>query len=112
MSSNRIYGSLCLTDILEAAKKGHSAFKRGKDNKKVYVNVTIWENEEPDQFDNDYAVQLSSTKEARESGKEKKATYIGNLRKPRNSANQEKEDIREDDKEISSAANALDDLPF
>lgn len=69
-------GSLCYTDIVEQAKKGHSAFSRGK-NGKVYFNIAIWENEEADKFGNSTSIQLNSVKEKREAeGK----IFIGNAK--------------------------------
>jgi len=44
-------GSICLTDLIEAAKAGHSSCSRSQ-NGKVYANVNIWLNDEPDKFDN------------------------------------------------------------
>ena len=42
--------SLCLSDILEAAKAGHTAFSRSDKNEKVYFNIAIWDNEEVNKF--------------------------------------------------------------
>jgi hypothetical protein len=110
MASKRLYGQLCLDDIIAAAKAKHSAFVKGEKTKKIYVNVTVWLNEETDEFGHDASIQLSSKKEARESGKEKKATYIGNLRYPQDTRNEEKQDIG--DKESIVKDDVLDDLPF
>lgn len=72
--STQIKVSLCFTDLMEQANKGHSAFTRGK-NGKVYVNIVEWVNDEPDKYGNDVSFQLNSTKEKRESeGK----IYVGN----------------------------------
>lgn len=69
-----ISASVSLTDMVEKAKLGHSAFTRGK-NGKVYVALTLWNNDEPDQYGNHMSIQLNSQKEKKESeGK----TYIGN----------------------------------
>lgn len=69
-----ISASVCLTDLVEKAKAGHSAFARGK-NGKVYTALTIWLNDEPDQYGNHMSLQLNSTKDKKESeGK----TYVGN----------------------------------
>lgn len=69
--------SISYDEIIKAAKAGHSAFTRSLKNKKVYINVTVWINPEPDQYDNDASIMLNSTKEKREAeGK----CYIGNGR--------------------------------
>ena len=72
--SQLLYGSLCLSDINEHAKKGHKAFSRGK-NGKIYFNVNVWINDEPDQYNNDASVQLNF-KDAMKDDQE----YVGNLR--------------------------------
>lgn len=70
-------GSLCLTDIVEQAQKGHSAFSRGK-NGKVYFNFLQWVNEEEDQYKNHSSIQLNSAKDKKDAeGK----IYIGNAKK-------------------------------
>ena len=71
-----ITGSLCLTDILEHAKAAHTAFKKAE-NGKLYMNVLIWENDEPDKFNNNFSVQLNPIKDAPDDQKKK---YIGNLK--------------------------------
>lgn len=72
-----INGSLCLTDMVEKAKAGHSAFKKAK-NGKIYVAITEWVNDDPDQFGNHASFLLNSTKEQKDAeGK----VYIGNGKK-------------------------------
>ena len=71
-----ITGSLCLSEINELAKAGHSSFTRGK-NGKIYFNVLVWENDEPDQYQNNFSVQLNAKQDAPETEKKK---YIGNLK--------------------------------
>lgn len=77
MANSKLYsGSVCLSDLIEHAKKQHSAFNKAK-NGKIYANVAVWLNDEADQFGNHISVQLSSKKEVRESeGK----IYIGNAK--------------------------------
>lgn len=97
--SNLLVGSLCYTDIVELAKKGHSAFSRGKNNK-VYFNVALWMNDEADKFGNTVSIQLNSTKEKRDAeGK----VYIGNA-KPLGNNNPPPA--------ASSSSKDDDDLPF
>lgn len=71
-----ITGSLCLTEILEKAKAGHSAFTKAQ-NGKVYFNILVWENDEPDKFNNNFSVQLNASKDAPETEKKQ---YIGNMK--------------------------------
>lgn len=80
--SQLLNGSICLTDLIERAKQGHSAFTRAK-NGKVYFSFTQWVNDKPDQFDNHSSFQLNSSKEKREEEKFNnggKPIYIGNAR--------------------------------
>ena len=96
-----ITGSLCLSEINDLAKAGNSAFSRAQ-NGKIYFNVLVWENDEPDKFGNNFSVQLNAKKDAPDTEKKK---YIGNLKylgiaEP-GAANQAAEEIPEDD-----------DLPF
>lgn len=96
-------GSICLTELIEQAKKGHSAFSRAA-NQKVYVNINIWQNEEVDKFGNSISLQLQSKKENIE--KEGKI-YIGNAKKF------ERQDPKPlDPNNVSDITEPLDDLPF
>ena len=49
-------GSICLTDISENFKKKHSGFSKSEKNGKIYANVSIWINDQPDQFGNDGSI--------------------------------------------------------
>jgi len=71
-----ITGSICLTELNEKAKAGHSAFSRAQ-NGKIYFNVLVWENDQPDKYGNNFSVQLNAKKDAAESEKKQ---YIGNLK--------------------------------
>lgn len=94
-------GSMCLNDIVEKAKAGHSAFSKAG-NGKVYFNVNIWVNDQKDKFGNEVSIQLSSKKENRESeGK----VYIGNAKMVESQNNAAP--VASADVEIS-----FDDLPF
>lgn len=92
-------GSICLSELNEAAKKGHSAFSKSEKNGKIYVNLTMWENDNPDKYDNTVSLQLNPKKD---SGDDK--SYIGNF-KPvqyqQNTVAPQARDIPDDD-----------DLPF
>lgn len=76
-------GSLCLSDILEAAKSKHSAFSKYEKNGKIYANIQVWDNETPDQYGNQISIKLNSSKEMQ--GKEGNG-YIGSA-KPAKSNN-------------------------
>ena len=67
--------SICLTDLMEKAKEGHSAFSRSEKNKKVYVNLLQWINDRPDDYGNISSLQLNSKEEKRE---QEGKVYIGN----------------------------------
>lgn len=70
-------GSICLTDIVESAKKAHSSFVKSQTNGKVYCNVLLWENDEHDKFGNTHSLQLNSAKDKRDAeGK----IYVGNFK--------------------------------
>ena len=45
-------------------------------NQKAYVNLTIFDNEKPDDYGNDFSVQVGKTKDEVESGA--KTVYVGN----------------------------------
>jgi len=68
MSKLRTF-SICLSDIPKEAIIDHK-------NGKKYVNLTTWDNDEPDKFGNDFSVSISQNKEEREAKARK--TYIGN----------------------------------
>lgn len=72
-----ITGSIDLTKLIEKAKEKHSAFSKAESNGHVYVNILVWENDEPDKFNNNFSVQLNAAKDADESQKKQ---YIGNLK--------------------------------
>ena len=74
--SQLLTGSICFTDLQKALKEAHSSGTRAA-NGKVYANIAIWVNDEPDKFGNTVSIQLNSTKEKRETeGK----VYIGNAK--------------------------------
>ncbi len=98
--SQLFYGSICVTDIINHAKKQHSAFTKA-DNGKIYANVNVWLNEEEDKFGNIVSVQLNPKKDrAEEDGK----PYIGNMKKS------EPKPIQPQD--LEQMQDVVDDLPF
>jgi hypothetical protein len=99
--STLLTGSICLSDLLEQAKKQHSAFAKSEKNNKIYFNVKVWINDTKDQFGNDASVQLNPKKDH-----EPESMYIGNLK---TLERKEPEPLKEDDvNEIPTD----DDLPF
>lgn len=67
-------GSICLSDLTKLMTEGHSAFIQGT-NGKVYVNVTLWENDTPDKFGFTRSLQLNPKKDSQQS-----KDYIGNFK--------------------------------
>ena len=101
--SQLFYGSICITDILEKAKQKHSAFTKGNNNK-IYLNISVWMNDQEDKYGNIMSLLMSSKKEMKDAeGK----TYIGNCKK-----SEFKEPAPIDDKDASSITEAIDDIPF
>jgi len=72
--SKLLYGSMCLTDINEQAKKGHKSFSKGK-NGKIYFNIKMWLNSEKDQYGNDASLLIATPKDEVD-----EKLYIGNLK--------------------------------
>ena len=77
--------------------------KNGKpfENGAKYLNVVVWINDETDQYGNNASIQISQSKEERESGV--KSIYIGNLKEPQSRSNEPTSAKRE---------SVADDLPF
>lgn len=74
--SQLLNGSICLTDLIAAAKASHSAFSKAK-NGKIYFNFSQWVNDEPDDYGNHSSLLLNSSKDGQATeGK----TYIGNAK--------------------------------
>ena len=72
-----ITGTLSLTKLLEKAKEGNSSFWKSKTGE-IKVNILVWENDTPDQYGNDFSVQLNPKKDAPEAEKKQ---YIGNMKR-------------------------------
>lgn len=72
--SKLLYGSLCLTDLIEHAKTGHSAFTKAQ-NGKIYCSLNIWINDEKDKYGNDASLQINPAKESNH-----KKEYLGNFK--------------------------------
>ena len=101
--SQLINGSICLTDLIAKAKEQHSSFTKAT-NGKIYANITMWVNDEPDTYGNTVSLQLNSTQEKREAeGK----VYIGNGKPAKK---KEPEAVGATD--LANIDEGLEDLPF
>ena len=68
--------SICVSEIPK-----ERIFKH--ENGKMYINVSTWDYDEPDQYDNDFSVSMSPTKEEieqRKAGEKINRVFIGNGR--------------------------------
>lgn len=74
--SQRFYGSINITDLLEQLNKKHSAFSKA-DNGKIYGDVTVWLNDNVDKFGNIMTIQLNPKKDLKERDGQ---PYIANLK--------------------------------
>jgi hypothetical protein len=70
MEKIRINGSICLSELNELAKAGHSAFTRSQDGR-IYCNFTGWCNSANDDF-KDFSANVNGKQDA----KDKDATII------------------------------------
>lgn len=103
-------GTLDVTKILEAAKKGHSAFSRGKkDPTRIFANVVYWENDEKDENGWDSNIQLNSKKEKR---KEEKKVYIANLKSLEKPGAEEQVDIPDGEEIMQNVGTGQSDDPL
>lgn len=114
MSNQLFGGSLCLTDLIDQAKKGHSAFSKAQ-NGKVYCNILTWLNEKEDKYGNIMSHQLSSSKEMREV---EGLIYIGNSKALQSSKLVKPNDIDDNLDNVkqrqptATIQEGADDLPF
>ena len=93
--SKRYIGSIDLTAAGEAVRANHSAVNKGK-NGHTYVNVVIWENDDPDQFGNTHSIQLQAAKDSQDA-----KVYIGRAKPPQAAPQQ-----------AGAASDNFQDLPF
>lgn len=111
---NQLFGgSICLTELIEQAKKGHSAFSKAQ-NGKVYFNILTWLNEKEDKYGNIMSHQLSSQKDMREV---EGLIYIGNSKALQSSKPVSVSDVDVNldsipERETKSITGEPDDLPF
>lgn len=73
------YGSIDVTTLLAQARLPHSAFIKAGKNDKIFAQITVWVNEEADQYGNFVSIKLNS-KDA-EMAKAEGNIYLGNLKK-------------------------------
>ncbi len=73
------YGSIDVTTLLKQANLPHSAFVRAGKENKAFAQITVWVNEEPDQYGNSVSIKLSS--KTAELAKAEGNVYLGNLKK-------------------------------
>jgi hypothetical protein len=94
MANKPMHGSICLTDLGDAFKAGHSAFNKSEKNGKVYANIAVWMNDEPDQYGNILSFQLNSKKDAADD-----KVYFGNAKLPDagKAAPAQKSNVKDDD---------------
>lgn len=107
--SRMITGSICLTDLIDNAKKQHSAFSKSQKNGKIYCNIMVWENDEPDQYGNEFSIKLNSSKEKRDAEKAAnngKDIYVGHMKV------QSKGGEKPLEASDAAALASVDDLPF
>lgn len=97
--SQSYYGSIDVSKIIEMAKIGDPAFSKGA-NGKIYMNLNIWVNDEPDQYGNSVSLQ-SNFKDATKDQR----FYFGNAKK---SERKEPEQLQAGDPGLPET----DDLPF
>jgi hypothetical protein len=77
MANKPMHGSICMSDLSTAFKAKHSAFNTSEKNGKLYANIAVWMNDEPDQYGNILSFQLNSIKDAPD-----EKVYFGNAKLP------------------------------
>lgn len=84
-NGTRFPASICITDLVNAANAQHSSMNVSAKNGKLYANVTVWLNDQPDDKGNVMSFQLNSTQAGEQSDLQKfngKKVYIGNAKPP------------------------------
>lgn len=103
-------GTIEVTKILAAAKAGHSAFTRGKnDPTRIFANVVFWENDEKDENGWDSNIQLNSKKEKRAG---EKKVYIGNLKSLEKPGAEEQVELADGEKVMENVGTGTADDPL
>lgn len=79
-STNRpMWGLLNFSKLLKAANQGHPAFQRGAESNDIFVNVSMWTNESPDQYGNVASLQINPPKDVASDDKEARF-YFANFK--------------------------------
>ena len=78
---------------------------KNKEGKPAFVNICIWENDEPDRYGNHFSITENLNEDERKAGA--KSVYIGNLKRADVKDNRTAEEIK---KANDTALN--DDLPW
>ena len=104
-------GSINVTALINAAKAGHPAFKRGKTNpENIWADIVMWINDEKDDRGYDSSILLNPPKEKRAGTKK---VYIANLKSLDRPGVDEQVEIPEGQNVLTeTAVNVLDNLPF
>ena len=92
-NSESFYGSLNITELLEQLQKKHSSFSKA-DNGKIYMNVTVWLNEEKDKYGNSMSIQANT----KEGNTQESKFYLGNCKKT----------VRKENKPLSASDTNVD----
>lgn len=103
--SQLYYGSICVDTLMDELKKRHSAFVKA-DNGKIYANISVWLNDEPDKYDNIMSIKLAAKKDALEKDPEQGKIYIGNCKES------EPKETPVSTKDASKFDDFKNDLPF
>jgi len=92
----QFFGSICLTDLLENAKKGNPAFSRSNKNNKIYVNCRIFIGDSEDKYGNSASIMTNLKIEEKEN-----SFYFGNFKMSKDTGNSSIEakdvDVNEND---------------
>lgn len=75
MSNKNIHLQIDINALRDFIKENPSFVFKGK---KDYISLTLWANEAPDRFGNDYAIKPRSSKELKAAGI--KLPYVGNAK--------------------------------
>ncbi|MET0461919.1 MAG: hypothetical protein ABW007_02150 [Chitinophagaceae bacterium] len=72
------FGSIEVGKLLQAMSTGHSAFVKVEGGR-IFLNLTLWENDAADQYGQTHALQMSPRKDSPDDNKEGRF-YLGNFK--------------------------------
>lgn len=79
--SDRLYGSLDVTRIIELLSNNHSSLSKSEKNGHIYMNIVGWLSMEGDKNDNNLTIQPSTPKNATDADRAAaKKIYLANMR--------------------------------